>query len=145
MTNACHILGVFRAFWGGSGDCWEFGRDLGGGVLSYNLPLRCYFAYFAYFIALPRYLVPPQPPHFICVFGCMLCVDIIFASRCGAADGAAKKDLGAGETGRKKFFIYFFKKMRKSVAFYIFLWYYVSEEAYRRLLPSRQRTAEVGY
>ena len=76
---------------------------------------------------------------------CMLCVDIIFAPRFGAAAGAARKDLGAGETGRKKFFIYFFKKMRKSVAFYIFLWYYVSEEAYRRLLPSRQRTAEVGY
>lgn len=89
-------------------------------------------------------LVPPQPfASFVCC--CMLCVDIIFAPRCGAADGAARKDLGAGETGRKKFFIYFFKKMRKSVAFYIFLWYYVSEEAYRRLLPSRQRTAEVGY
>lgn len=53
---------------------------------------------------------------------------------------------GDGGNGKKKVFYIFFKKMRKSVAFYIFLWYYVSEEAYRRrILPSRQRTAEVGH
>lgn len=106
--------------------------------------MLCTFRCFTSPTSLLLCLVPPQPLHFICV-GCMLCVDIIFAPRFGAADGAARKDLGAGETGRKKFLYIFLKKMRKSVAIYIFLWYYVSEEAYRRLLPSRQRTAEVGY
>ena len=115
----------------------SLGWDLNSEGMYRNAPLL----HFADFIALPR---SATTDHFI-LGCCMLCVDIIFAPRFGAAAGAARKDLGAGETGRKKFFIYFFKKMRKSVAFYIFLGYYVSEEAYRRLLPSRQRTAEVGY
>ena len=117
----------------------RLGRDLNSEGTYRNSPLL----HFADFIAaLSR---SSTTYRFICLLCCMLCVDIIFAPRCGAADGAARKDLGAGETGRKKFLYIFFKKMRKSVAFYIFLWYYVSEEAYRRLLPSRQRTAEVGY
>ena len=38
------------------------------------------------------------------------------------ADGAARKDLGAGETGRKKFFIYFFKKnAQKRCILYFFV------------------------
>lgn len=86
----------------------RLGRDLDRGMLSYNPPLRCYFADFI--AALPRYLVISfrhnRSTSF--VWCCMLCVDIIFAPRFGAADGAARKDLGAGETGRKKFFIYFF-------------------------------------
>ena len=102
MTNACHILGVFgakRRFFG-------LGRDLNSEGMYRNSPLL----HFADFIALPRYLVISfrhNLPLHLCV-GCMLCVDIIFAPRFGAAAGAARKELGAGETGRKKFFIYFF-------------------------------------
>lgn len=101
MTNACHILGVF----GAKRRFLRLGRDLGRGMYR-NSPLL----HFADFIAaLPRYLVISfrhnRPLHLLC---CMLSVDIIFAPRFGAADGAARKDLGGGGNGKKKVFIYFF-------------------------------------
>ncbi len=100
--------------------------------------------HFADFIAaLPRYLVPPQPPTPFGVLYVVCGYNLYSEVRSGG--WSREERFGGGGNGKKKVFIYFFKKMRKSVAFYIFLWYYVSEEAYRRLLPSRQRTAEVGY
>lgn len=118
----------------------SLGRDLNSEGMSYNLPLRCYFADFI--AALPR---PATTAHSICfglyvVCGYNLCSEV-------RSGGWSREERfgGGGKRAEKKFLYIFFKKMRKSVAFYIFLWYYVSEEAYRRLLPSRQRTAEVGY
>ena len=80
----------------------RLGRDLNSEGTYRNSPLL----HFADFIAaLSR---SSTTDHFICLVCCMLCVDIIFAPRCGAADGAARKDLGGGGNGKKKVFIYFF-------------------------------------
>ena len=94
----------------------RLGRDLNSEGTYRNSPLL----HFADFIAaLSR---SSTTYRFICLVCCMLCVDIIFAPRCGAADGAARKDLGAGETGRKKFLYIFFKKnAQKRCILYFFV------------------------
>lgn len=115
MTNACHILGVFGAFWGETAifESWAgFGqRDavLQSPVALLLRRLHCCFASFRH----------NRPLHlFVC---CMLSVDIIFAPKFGAAAGAARKDLGAGENGQKKvFYIFFFKKCAKALHFIFF-------------------------